>query len=220
MTPNTEEGYVDARAIRANALQRLLAMTSLALPEGKTRQDMLDEGGLVVGKSESAADAGDKERDTSGIESLSFAKTNWVWPSAKIRELRKSSAQTGEAYERRVAAWNDFVQDMKSTDPEPETKPEQYMIEDHDFQPIQRREFAAPADDEAQAEMSDVKAAVDAETAQFVEESSAQEAMVAKEAGFAGEPPVHRSAPRWSPSPVELAAQKSSRDPPPHIARE
>lgn len=210
VTPDTEAGHVAAREVRANAVQRLIAMTSLALPEGKTVADMHREAGGADTTADPTDEAVTEPAPTSGSDTLSFAKTNWVEPTAKIRELRQSAKFTAAAYERRAAGWNDVVQELKATDPEPETKPEPYVIEDHEFQPTVRREHAAPVEEPVWREEGAV------ESEDFVEKFMAD----------SGEDGVEDSTFDFEASEARVEAKVPSmdagrrgRDLPPHIAR-
>jgi hypothetical protein len=87
-----------------------------------------------------AGDGGNVATASSGYDDLSYARIKWVSPSAKVRQLRVASYETGREYEERAAKWNAQVQQMMATDPEPETKPEPYVIPEYEFQPTQWRE--------------------------------------------------------------------------------
>ncbi|KLT42651.1 Pet127-domain-containing protein [Cutaneotrichosporon oleaginosum] len=188
ITPDTPDGHENARALRAQAVSRLTAMNSITVPEGKTPADMYgtEKGSLPDVESleelkapdldtsppEDAAPASQASDDvgaataSSGYDELSYAKIKWVEPNARVRKLRTASYETGRAYEERTAKWNSEVQQMKATDPEPEIKPDPYIITEHEFLPTKWRE--RKVDSEAGA----VPTPVENEVEEFAEAAS------------------------------------------------
>lgn len=181
ITPDNAEGHENARGLRAQAVQRLMAMNSITVPEGMTPADMYsDRKGVPSADAEVAkgpvddthgpAPTPETEDPTasSGYDELSYATIKWVEPNARVRRLRKASYETGRAYEERAAKWNAQVRQMKATDPEPEIKPEPYVIPEHMFQPTQWRERKPDAPGSAPA--------VDKEVEEFAETACSSEA--------------------------------------------
>lgn len=204
ITPDTEEGHVAARAIRANGVQRMLAMAALAVPEGKTADEMrgLEESESFV------SDEAEVEETTEDAEGSSVKEnkaapplmTKWVEPTARIRALRESTKYTAAAYERRAAGWNSEIQEMSATDPEPATRPEPYVINDHDWQPIVRRE-KKPTPEEMEAETQAAAA--------HLEETNKPRMVTEAYDGQPSESPKSTV--------VEVDAVRQGRDLPPHM---
>lgn len=74
-------------------------MSALAVPEGKTADDMYEEDLL---KRNSANKEGKTEAEEGDDESI---VTQWVAPSPRTREMRTSAIRSGEAYAERRKGW-------------------------------------------------------------------------------------------------------------------